>query len=93
MAEAAPAASYDARLKRALDALVYAPPGGPPSEAALDVFGTDDATQARPVRSVTWRGRLRLLARDRRLSDRRARGQTQCAQRLRRDLPRSAWRR
>ena len=44
MAEAAPAAPYDARLKRALDALVYAPPAaGALSDAAADVLGADDA--------------------------------------------------
>ena len=53
MAEAAPAAPYGERLKRALDALMYAPPNGADvaaANAAVDeVLRADDAdaTQAR----------------------------------------------
>ena len=51
MAEAAPSAPYDARLKRALDALVYSAPGAAPSEAAADALFADNAPpQARPSR-------------------------------------------
>ena len=53
MAEAAPAAPYGERLKRALDALVYAPPSGADAAAANaavdEVLRADDAdaTQVR----------------------------------------------
>ena len=55
MAEAAPAAPYDERLTRALDALVYAPLGGAAADAAAATAAADevlraddaDATQAR----------------------------------------------
>jgi hypothetical protein len=56
MAEAAPPAPYDARLKRALDALVYSAPGAAPSQAAADsLFSDDTPAQARPSRFLRER--------------------------------------
>ena len=67
MAEAEPAAPYDARLKRALDALVYAPPSGASNAAAAndEVLRADDAdtTQARcnARPQLRWAGASRAL--------------------------------